>query len=476
MISANISIFFHQCYNVNAMKLNQQFIIPTYVQFVLDFLHNHNYEAFLVGGCVRDLLLDRSVHDFDITTNCLPDELLTIAKQDNITVVPTGLQHGTVTFIIDKEPVEVTTYRIEEDYLNHRKPSHVEFTPSLKEDLKRRDFTINALCIDNHKILDYFDGLQDLNNSIIRCIGDASERFNEDALRILRALRFKCVLNFTIEPQTYKAIQTNAHLLSSISKERIRDEFIKLLESDEDDLLLLLRDSYTLLEIIPEYELAFDVPQESRYHIYDVFDHMNAALNASKGAPLTLRLAILLHDLEKKNFKTMDTNNHAHFKGHAHASAKLSRVILNRLRFPKAIIKDVYTLIEYHDYYLQPKKKTIRKFLYKLQGNFTLAYQILEVQKFDNMGKNPDIIEEKNQVIDEVIALIQEMENNQEVYTIYGLNVDGNDMIQLGYQREEISIILQYLLKYIIHHQDKNTHEHLLKIAGGKFHEISNRQ
>ena len=455
------------------MKINIR--IPTYVQFVLDFLHNQKYEAFLVGGCVRDLLLNHCVHDYDITTNCSPHKLIQIAKKNAISVIPTGLQHGTVTFIVEKNAIEVTTYRIEKEYLNHRKPSHIVFSHNLKDDLKRRDFTINALCIDNNKVIDCFGGIQDLKAQIIRCIGNPETRFNEDALRILRALRFKCTLNFTIETLTYEAIKKNAHLLKVISKERIRDEFVKMLHSDEDDLLLLLKDSNTLLEIIPEYEMAFDVTQESPYHIYNVFEHMNAALNASKGAPLNLRLAILLHDLEKKNYKTIDENHCAHFKEHAHASAKLSRIILRRLRFSKSIIKEVYLLIAYNDYYLQPKKKAIRKFLYKLQGDFTLAYQILKVQKFDNMGKNPTIIDKKNQKIDEVIALIQKMENNHEVFTINGLKVNGNDMIQLGYQKEEIRIVLQYLLKYIINNQNKNTHEHLLKIAGGKFHEISNR-
>jgi len=463
------------CYNIKMMKQNQQFVIPNFVQFILDFLHNHHYEAFLVGGCVRDLLLNRKVHDFDITTNALAPTLLEQAKKEGLSVIPTGLKHGTITFLIEQEMVEVTTYRIENTYLNHRKPNTVQFTSSLKEDLKRRDFTINALCIHNHQVLDYFHGIDDLNAGMIRCINNPNKRFNEDALRILRALRFKCSLNFTIEDETYKAIQTNAHLLVHISKERIRDEFIKILTSNEKNILKLLKDSNTLLEIIPEYKHAYNVSQPSPYHIYNVFEHMNATLNASSGTCLTIRLALLLHDLEKVNYKTIDEKGIAHFKGHAHASAKLSKIILKRLCFPKTIIKEVYTLIEYHDYYLQPKMKTIRKFLYKLQGNYLLAYRILAVQRFDNMGKHPDIIKEKNQIIDQVISIIQEIKKNKEVFTISGLKVNGNDMILLGYQKSEIQIILQYLLVYILNNQDRNTKEHLLKIAGGKFNEISNR-
>ncbi|MDF9838619.1 MULTISPECIES: HD domain-containing protein [unclassified Breznakia] len=443
---------------------------------VLSYIHSLGYEAFLVGGCVRDFLMNRDVHDFDITTSCDAFFLLEKAKADHYLVIPTGLKHGTITFVIDNEHIEVTTYRQESDYIHHRIPKTVTFTNDLKEDLKRRDFTINAICLDQNQIIDYYGGQNDIKAKIIRCIGNPKERFHEDALRILRALRFAFTLGFTIEKNTYTALQESVDLLNHISKERIRDEFIKMLASDYKDLLITLKESKVLLYIIPEYNLAFHVTQESPYHIYDVFHHLNSALNASIGEPLNIRLAILLHDLEKRNYKTIDEKGIAHFKGHAHASAELSKKILRDLKFSNDIIKNVYMLIYYHDYYVSPKKNVLRKFLYKLNGDYKMAYDILHVQKLDNLGKDPTIVKEKNKLIDDAIACIKEMEKHNEVFSINHLSIDGNDIKKLGYREQEIGIVLHKLVKYIVNNQDKNTKDQLLKIAGGMKNEIFNRK
>lgn len=442
--------------------------------FVLDFLHSLDYEAYLVGGCVRDLLMDKEIHDYDITTNCPADLILTYAKEHDLIAIPTGLKHGTVTILINKELIEVTTYRIEGDYIDHRRPASVSFTTSLYEDLKRRDFTMNALCLDNNEIIDYFHGQKDIQEHIIRTIGNSEARFEEDALRILRALRFSFTLHFDIEKETGVGIRKSAYLLQMISKERIRDEFIKMLQSSQENLLVTLRDYDVLTYIIPEFELIYDVVQESPYHIYDVFHHTDIALNASIGYPLDLRLAIALHDIEKKNYKTYDEDGIAHFKGHAHASAESARHILNALRFPKDTIHHVSTLIYYHDYYVAPTLKSMRNFLYKLHGNYSLAFEILLVQKFDNQAKAPTVMSEKNEIIDQAIGILQDMEQREEVFSIPYLKVNGKDMITLGYKDKDIGTVLERLVQHIVHHQDENSKERLLKLAGGMKNEIIN--
>lgn len=439
------------------------------------FKENH-YQIYLVGGCVRDLLLNRPVNDYDMTTSATPTQMETLAKANDIHYIPTGIKHGTITFVLNHEHFEITTFRCEGSYVNNRRPKEISFTNDLKEDVKRRDFTINSICMDENGIVDYFHGIEDLNKELIRCVGDPDTRFKEDALRIMRCIRFALQLDFQIEANTYQALKSNVHLLQNISKERIRDELCKMLLSNHKDILLLLKDSGILDEILPEYAMTYELAQETPYHIYDVFHHMNAVLNSSDNASLKVKLALLLHDLEKKNYKTIDEKGIAHFKQHAHASAILSSKILKRLKFDNRSIKDVYTYIDYHDYYLTPSSKAIRKFLYKLHGDFNLAYTILEVQKYDNMGKNPAITQEKNQIIDEVILMIKGMEKQNLCFQIKDLAINGNDLLKLGYKPQTIGKALTFLLKHILQKQQLNTYDYLINYAGGHKNEIINCQ
>lgn len=450
------------------------FLISENATIVLNFIHSLHFEAFLVGGCVRDLLMKREVHDYDITTSCPAEHLLEQAKASHFHVLPTGLQHGTITFFVNHEAIEVTTYRIDTSYVDHRRPQAIQYTKSLREDLKRRDFTINAICLDQHRIIDYFGGQNDILHRQIRCIGNAEDRFEEDALRILRALRFCFTLGFQIEQNTYSAIKACAPLLTYIAKERIRDEFIKMLKSNQRDSLITLRDCGVLPYIIPELAAIYDVTQESPYHIYDVFHHTNEAFNASIAQPLAIRLAILLHDIEKPNYKTIDLHGVAHFKGHAHAGAHSAKRILQTLKFPKSLSREVYNYIYFHDYYVTPNKKVLRKFMYKLHGDYQSAYSILLVQKLDNAGKNPSIIEPKNREIDASIAVLKEMEADNEIFSIAKLAINGNDIMTLGFQDEAIGLVLHRLLNYVVQHQDENNKERLLTIAGGMKNEIFN--
>lgn len=446
------------------------------VKKLFTYFKESGHEIYLVGGCVRDLCMQRQFNDYDMCTSATPDEMMALANKYDIKVIPTGIKHGTLTFILDHVHIEITTYRIESEYENNRRPKEVGFTKSLKEDVKRRDFTINAMALNEDGLKDYYGGLKDLENKVIRAVGDPDIRFKEDALRILRALRFAFQLNFTIEENTWNAILRNAHLLNNISKERIRDEFCKILVSDHQDILLTLRRCGVLDVIIPEYVKTYDFEQHSSWHIYDVFMHHNIALNETKGYPLNLKIAILLHDLEKVTYRTYDALGNGHFMGHAMASAALSQSILRRLKFDNKTIVEVYMLIKYHDYYLYDTKKSVHKFMYKLEGDFDLAYKILKVQLADNKAKNKDKILNKNRMIYNVTMMLKEMEYNNLCFSIKDLAINGNDVKQLGYKNEEIGKVLQHVLKFVINQQDKNKKEILLKVAGGYKNEIINRK
>ena len=446
------------------------------VKKLFTYFKESGHEVYLVGGCVRDLCMQRQFNDYDMCTSATPDEMMALANKYDIKVIPTGIKHGTLTFILDHVHIEITTYRIESEYENNRRPKEVGFTKSLKEDVKRRDFTINAMALNEDGLKDYYGGLKDLENKVIRAVGDPDIRFKEDALRILRALRFAFQLNFTIEENTWNAILRNAHLLNNISKERIRDEFCKILVSDHQDILLTLRRCGVLDVIIPEYVKTYDFEQHSSWHIYDVFMHHNIALNETKGYPLNLKIAVLLHDLEKVTYRTYDALGNGHFMGHAMASAALSQSILRRLKFDNKTIVEVYMLIKYHDYYLYDTKKSVHKFMYKLEGDFDLAYKILKVQLADNKAKNKDKILNKNRMIYNVTMMLKEMEYNNECFSIKDLAINGNDVKQLGYKNEEIGKVLQHVLKFVINQQDKNKKEILLKVAGGYKNEIINRK
>ena len=449
-------------------------LISPNAAYILNLLHTHGYEAFFVGGCVRDYLLNRTINDYDITTSALPEQMVNLANSENINIITSGIKHGTVAFILNKEVIECTTYRTEGKYSDNRHPDKVSFTTSLKDDLIRRDFTINALCYDGEKIIDYTNGINDLNNHIIRAIGDADKRFKEDALRIMRAIRFSCTLHFDIDPDTLTSIINNSYLLNNIARERIRDELIKILESDEENILIKLKSGNVLHYIIKEYQLIYDITQETPYHIYNVFDHCNVALNASIGSNYIIRTAVLLHDIGKSFHKTFDENGVCHFKGHAKKSAELSRQILNNLKYSRKDINYICKLIFYHDYYLKDDNKVIRKFLYKLNGDIKLAKDILQLQIFDNMGKNPAIIDEKNGIIYKAINRINQMEINHECFCIKDLKINGHDLIDLDYPANKIGECLDYILRHILNQQDKNNREYLLKYIRRNKDEILN--
>lgn len=439
---------------------------PHQVLWLFQQFSQQHFELYLVGGCVRDLLLGRSVHDYDFTTNATPQEMIDFLQNQPCTIIPTGLKHGTITILYEKEPMEVTTYRSDGDYEDHRRPKKVQFSNHLIDDLARRDFTINAIAYHpDTGIVDPYNGQNDLSNSLIRCVGNSEERFDEDALRILRALRFSFQLQFTLEDACANAIKQKAHTLLHISKERIREEFTKMLFSDRDDLLTTLRMYGVLPYIIEELTQIYDISQESKWHIYDVFTHSDQALNHTKGYSLEEKLAVVFHDIGKAHTKTIDEQGDAHFHGHPAISAALAKDALKKLTYPNKIIKQVLPLIEYHDYYVTPNKRTLRRFLSHIDMNYELAYAILHVQYADDCAKNMCVAQEKLENIEVCVAMLKQMEQEEKALHLKDLEVNGYDMMDIGYEGKEIKEILTYLYHMVLEEPTLNKKSQLLKLA-----------
>ena len=443
--------------------------IPDDIIWVLNQLHDHDKEAFLIGGCVRDMLMKRDVHDFDITTNALPETTMDIFKKAGCIVIPTGIKHGTITVLVNHEPIEITTYRIEKAYLNHRAPSEVLFTKNLLEDLKRRDFTMNAIAYDpTNGYYDPFNGKKDIEQGIIRCVGDPKERLSEDALRILRAIRFSAVLDFSIEQSLKQAIQELAPTLSFISKERVRDEFNKILLSQHPNILQMLYDYQVLDEILPGYSKLYGHIQKTPWHIYDIFHHSDVALNHTLQYPLESKLAIVLHDIGKPEMETFGEDGVAHYKRHALVSEQKARTYLMDLRYDHKTIERVCTLILYHDYYVKPNRKILRRFLSKFDNDIEFAIQALYVQMADDYAKNMEKSQEKIDILIDSIALLKTMVQEKDFFHKKDLKVNGHDIMQLGLQNKQIGDMLEYLYQLVIDDPSLNEKETLLSYARQK--------
>ena len=432
--------------------------IPNNVQYVLEQLHLKGHEAYIVGGCVRDMILGIVPQDYDVTTSAEPEEVKAIFPR----TIDTGIEHGTVTVMIDKEGFEVTTYRIDGDYLDHRRPDTVLFTKSLEEDLKRRDFTINAMAYNEEEgIIDHFNGQEDLELGILRCVGVAQERFTEDALRMLRAIRFAARFAFVIEASTAKAIGELNHLIQNISGERVRMELTKILCSKHPEYIEYLV-TYGLLEhVIPEFMPCVGLAQNHPYHVYDVDRHTYECLKNVR-AEEGLRWAVYLHDIGKGYAKTTDDHGIDHFHGHPTISVAKADVILKRLKFDNRTKKRVLLLIAYHDYRFAANLKSVRRAMAKIGKDLFMEY--LDVQVADIKGQNPDKeavrmveIGLKAQLYEEVLALEQCVE-------IKDLTIGGEDLIAAGLPRGKvIGEVLNHLLDLVIESPDKNQASVLLK-------------
>ena len=356
--------------------------LPEHVNRIIHRLQKEGYDAYAVGGCVRDTLLGREPKDWDITTSARPE----IVKSLFSHTIDTGIQHGTVTIMLDHVGYEVTTYRIDGEYEDSRHPKEVIFTGNLVEDLKRRDFTINAMAYnDESGLVDAFEGEQDLKKGIIRCVGNPHDRFGEDALRMLRAVRFAAQLGFSIEERTKVAVADLAPTLAKVSAERIQMELVKLLTSANPQ---EMREVYELglsRVFLPEFDRMMETPQHNKHHMYTVGEHTIHALEAISEDKV-LRLAILLHDVAKPLCITTDEEGQDHFKGHPQEGAKMAKEILRRLKFDNDTIAQVSRLIRYHDDRPEGQMKAVRRAVNRIGEDLFPLY--LEVQKADMLAQS----------------------------------------------------------------------------------------
>lgn len=435
-----------------------EIFLPEKVNFIINRLKENGYEAYAVGGCVRDSILGRAPDDWDITTSATPNETKGLFKR----TFDTGIEHGTITVLIDKEAFEVTTYRVDGEYEDSRHPKEVVFTRSLKEDLLRRDFTINAMAYnDDEGLVDIFGGIKDLEQKMIRCVGNAGERFGEDALRILRAVRFAAQIGFEIEKETMRGIRELAPTLANISAERIQVELIKMLVSPNPGLFKLAYELGITKVILPEFDEMMCTEQETPHHMYSVGMHTLKAVEQVR-ADKVLRLTMLLHDVAKPQMKTVDEDGVAHFKLHDFKGAELAKRILKRLKFDNETIGKVTKLVQYHDYRMPSQPQNVRRAMYKI-GEELFPYY-LEIRKADTMAQSEYMREEKLQNIAGIEQCYKEILEKKECVSLKNLAVTGSDLIADGMQSgKQIGAVLHALLELVIEHPEENVKEILLE-------------
>lgn len=434
--------------------------VPAPVNYIIQELEKCGHEAYMVGGCVRDSVLGRKPHDYDICTSATPDEILQAFPYEEI--IPTGLQHGTVTILINKEPFEVTTYRIDGDYSDNRRPDNVTFTKNLVEDLRRRDFTINAMAYNPKTgLIDPFNGLEDIKEEKIRCVGSAKDRFGEDTLRILRAIRFASQFGFVIEPDTDWEIHQQHKKLKNISVERINSEFCKIVSSDSFCVqLLLYKDVFSLF--IPELKSMFDFQQNNPYHAYDVFGHTVHAIKQCNSDDLVVKLAVFFHDFGKPHSYQDGEDGIRHFKGHGKVSAEITDSIMKRLRFDNETRNNVVKLVYYHDATFEVGKKYVKRWLNKIgEKQFR---RLLEVRKADIKGQKPDYEKSRIDKVNNIENILDEILQEQECFSLKDLAVNGNDVKKTMNLKEgkDVGYCLNEILKRVIDGELNNDRDDLI--------------
>lgn len=436
--------------------------VPKKAQYIVETIENAGFEAFVVGGCVRDSILGREPMDWDITTSAKPEQVKSLFPR----TIDTGLQHGTVTVMMDREGFEVTTYRIDGEYEDSRHPKEVIFTPNLEEDLKRRDLTINAMAYnDRVGLVDIFGGMEDIRRKLVRCVGNAKERFTEDALRILRAIRFSAQLGYTIEPQTLDAIGELAPTLSRISAERIQVELVKLMTSPHPDYLRVAYDKGVTKVFFPEFDGSMVTTQENIHHCYTVGEHTLQSL-LQVPADKILRLTMLFHDLGKVSTKTVDENGDAHFYGHAEVSAEIARTVLRRLKFDNDTVAKVCKLVKYHDYGsgVEPTPRIVRRAMNKIGEDAFPGF--FAVKRADILAQSEYRREEKLAALNGWECIYREICEKQECVSLKTLAVTGSDLIAAGMKPgPKLGEVLQKLLELVLEDPECNTREQLLQQA-----------
>lgn len=433
------------------------FDLPPQVRYALEKLNCAGYEAYLVGGGVRDELMGMPPKDFDITTSALPAQTEQVFSDDRL--IETGLKHGTVTVLHDGMPLEITTFRVDGNYSDYRHPDNVTFSPRLKDDLSRRDFTVNALAYHPAQgVVDCFDGQKDLKKEIIRCVGAPEQRFTEDALRILRAIRFSSVLGFSIEEKTSDAIHSLKELLRHVSAERIYSEFVQLLCGK--DVRRVLTEYIDVISVFLPQALSMQgCLQTCQYHCYDVLEHTACAVEAIPAEPV-LRLAAFFHDIGKPDCRTTDEAGVDHFYGHAELSAEIAAQSLRALRADNATIETVTNLVLHHDADIQPTQKSVKKALNRLgEKGF---WQMLAIKRADTLAHAP-WCHARVDTLDDLASIAETLLQAQACFSLRQLCVNGGDLLRLGIpEGKQIGKMLQALLEAVMDGRVENKKEALL--------------
>ena len=434
--------------------------LPQDVANIIHRLEGAGYEAYAVGGCVRDSVLGREPNDWDITTSALPQQVKELFSH----TIDTGLQHGTVTVMMHHVGYEVTTYRIDGEYEDSRHPKSVTFTRDLVEDLKRRDFTINAMAYNERAgIVDVFGGMQDLKVGVVRAVGDPKERFTEDALRMMRAVRFAAQLGYCIDEDTGTAIKQMADTLRKISAERIQVELVKLVTSDHPEHMRLLYETGITKIILPQFDQMMETKQNNPHHCYSVGEHTIEAMEQIR-ADKALRLTMLFHDMGKPDTKTTDEEGIDHFHGHAAISQKYAQECLKKLKFDNDTLHTVTKLTYWHDYKIAPDKKGVRRALNKIGEELFLL--LLEVKRADTMAQSTYQRERKLKELEQLKEVYEQIKEEGECFALKDLAVTGQDLIALGMKPgPQIGETLHKLLEIVLEDPEKNEKENLLSVA-----------
>ena len=435
--------------------------LPVDVKNIIETLEANGYEAFAVGGCVRDTLLLRVPGDWDITTSAKPEEVKALFDH----TIDTGIQHGTVTVMKNRVGYEVTTYRIDGEYEDARHPKEVIFTANLVEDLKRRDFTINAMAYnDRAGIVDEFNGIQDLEDKVIRCVGNPKERFSEDALRMLRAVRFAAQLGFSIDEATKEAIKELAPTLCKVSKERIAVELVKILVSDHPEELRTAYELGLTRVFMPEFDVAMETMQHNPHHKYTVGEHSIVAMQNVQPEKM-IRLIMLLHDLAKPVVLTTDDKGYDHFVGHTQAGANMAKGILKRLKFDNATIDFVYRMVKHHDDRPPMDNMALVRRRISEIGLENMPMMI-EIKRADILAQSDYNFESKMGYVDDLERAYKEVIEKNHCVNKKDLSVNGRDLIAMGMKPgEEMGVVLDLLFDIVINDPRLNDREKLLERA-----------
>lgn len=436
--------------------------IPAGAHRLLYLLESEGHQAYIVGGCVRDSLIGKTPHDWDICTSAKPEEVCDLLDRCHIRTIKTGLQHGTVTAHYGVYDYEITTFRVDGEYSDNRRPDHVEFVGDVIEDLGRRDFTINAMAYsDADGLIDPWGGYCDLDNKLIRCVRTPDDRFREDALRIMRALRFASTYGFRIEEKTAAAIHRNKDLLKNIAAERIQSELAKML-CGEGVLDILLEYSDIMAVIIPELEPCIGFNQNNKFHKYTVYDHIAYAVSFFKGSDISIKMALLLHDIGKPECYTEDHNG-GHFYGHGVVSHRLARDVMERLRFDNKTKEEVLTLVLYHDSQIHPSNRPVRRWLNKIGPE--MLNKLIYVKTADVMSHSDVNQAARRDAILGVRLVAKDIIAKQQCFKLKDLEINGYHVMVLGARGPKVGEVLNHLLDMVIDGAISNDYDTLLKEA-----------